>query len=50
MLRVVHPFLNNIGVGATYRYGAYSKPNWQDNISFKVTLTLPIKPAFRPVE
>jgi len=48
--RLVNLFLYNIGVGATYRYGAYSNPDWQDNISFKITLTLPIEPAFGVVE
>jgi hypothetical protein len=48
--RLVNLFLYNIGIGATYRYGAYSGPRIEDNISLKVTLTLPIKPAFKPVE
>lgn len=48
--RLVNLFLYNIGIGATYRYGAYSHSDWEDNISIKVTLTLPIEPAFKPVE
>lgn len=48
--RLVNLFLYNIGIGATYRYGAYSHPNWEDNISVKITLTLPIEPAFGVVE
>ncbi len=48
--RLVNLFLYNIGVGASYRYGAYSNPDWQDNISFKVTLTLPVQAPFKLVE
>lgn len=48
--RLVNLFLYNIGLGATYRYGAYSRPGFEDNISVKITLTLPIEPAFKPVQ
>ncbi len=42
--------LYKLGVGATYRYGAYSYAKFMDNVSFRLTLTLPVKPAFNLVE
>lgn len=38
--------LFNVGVGAVYRYGAYSFPDFKDNIAYKFTLTMPIKTKF----
>lgn len=48
--RLVSLYLYNIGIGATYRYGPYSFPLFEDNLSIKICLTFPIKPAFKPVE
>jgi len=42
--------LYKLGLGATYRYGAYGFDRFMDNISFRLTLTLPVKPAFNLVE
>lgn len=47
---LVNLYLYNIGIGATYRYGAYSNPLFEDNISVKISLTFPIKPSFKTVE
>ncbi|NPD46880.1 MULTISPECIES: DUF5686 and carboxypeptidase-like regulatory domain-containing protein [unclassified Lentimicrobium] len=47
---LVNLYLYNIGIGATYRYGAYSNRLVEDNLSVKISLTFPIKPAFKAVE
>jgi len=38
--------LFNVGVGAMYRYGPYSFTDFNDNIAYKFTLSLPIKTKF----
>lgn len=38
--------LFNVGVGAMYRYGPYSFADFNDNIAYKFTLSLPIKTKF----
>jgi len=48
--RLVNLYLYNIGIGATYRYGAYSNQQFEDNLSVKVSLTFPIQPSFKSVE
>lgn len=48
--RLVNLYLYNIGIGATYRYGAYSNRLVEDNLSVKISLTFPIKPSFKTVE
>jgi len=48
--RLLNLYLYNIGLGATYRYGPYSKTSFKENISLKISLTFPIKPSFSPVK
>ena len=48
--RLINLYLYNIGIGATYRYGAYSNRLVEDNLSLKISLTFPIKPAFKAVQ
>ena len=46
---IVKLYLFNVGIGTIYRYGAYSFPDFKDNIGYKLTLSLPIKMKFGKV-
>lgn len=39
-------YLFNVGFGAIYRYGPYALDAFKDNVGYKITLDLPIKPMF----
>ncbi|MBN2236454.1 MAG: carboxypeptidase-like regulatory domain-containing protein [Bacteroidales bacterium] len=39
---LVRLYLFNVGIGSMYRYGAYSFDQFSDNISVKLTLTMPL--------
>jgi hypothetical protein len=41
--------LLNIGIGALYRYGPYSFTDFNDNIAYKFTATIPIKTKYKEV-
>jgi len=47
---ILNLYLYQIGIGATYRYGPYSNRLFEDNISVKLSLTIPFKPTFKAVE
>jgi len=40
---IIKLYLFNIGVGGMYRYGPYALPEFNDNVAYKITLSLPIK-------
>ena len=44
---LVRLYLFDLGIGGVYRYGSYSYAYFKDNISFKITLTMPLKAEFR---
>lgn len=48
--KLINLKLYYLGLGATYRYGAYSHPHFQDNISIKINLSFPFKPSFTPMD
>jgi hypothetical protein len=33
--------LYSLGIGTFYRYGAYAFPDWRENVSLKISMTLP---------
>lgn len=42
---IINKLLNinfySLGIGAFYRYGAYAFPEWQENVSLKISMVLP---------
>lgn len=48
--KLVNLYMTYMGLGFTYRYGAYSNRLFEDNLSIKFTWTFPVDDSFVPVE
>lgn len=48
--KLLNLYVVNMGLGFTYRYGAYSRRLFEDNLSIKFTWSFPVDDGFIPVE